>query len=498
MNGNLFDLLRTHWSVAPDRHFLVPDSGDPVTYRAIDDRSAEFASVLLQRGITPGERVVVQVTKSVDNVAFYLACLRTGAVYVPLNTSYTDNEVAFFVEDAAPKLVVRDDRGQTPLVQSDEKWDGEGQTPVVSLGELAAEADSSEPWFGCETRLADDLAVMIYTSGTTGRSKGAMLTHANLTSNALTLHSIWRFTPGDVLLHILPIYHVHGLFVALHTAMLNASTVLFCERYDVERTLALLPQATVMMGVPTHYIRLLDHPEFDAQACANMRLFTSGSAPMTEPVHEAFTEQTGHQILERYGMSEAGMITSNPYEGDRIAGTVGYPLPGVRIRVVAEDGIECEPGSVGVVQAQGPNIFAGYWRLPEKTEESYDDEWFITGDVGSVDGEGRLTLEGRSGDMIISGGLNIYPREIELILDGCQGVTESAVVGHPDSDFGESVVAYVVGDGTCELDASELRAALAISLASFKLPKSFVFIDELPRNTMGKIQKSVLRSIDKI
>ncbi|MFT7476024.1 MAG: malonyl-CoA/methylmalonyl-CoA synthetase [Verrucomicrobiales bacterium] len=494
MNGNLFDLLRTHWSVAPDRHFLVPDVGDAITYRSMDERSARFARVLQQRGVTPGERVVVQVTKSVDNVALYLACLRTGATYVPLNTSYTDNEVAFFVEDAAPKLVVRDDRGQTPEVQSDE----EGLTPVVRLDDLAREADSVEPWFGCETRLADDLAVMIYTSGTTGRSKGAMLTHANLTSNALTLHSIWRFTPGDVLLHVLPIYHVHGLFVALHTAILNASTVLFCERYDVDKTLALLPQATVMMGVPTHYIRLLDHQDFDRAACANMRLFTSGSAPMTEPVHAAFTERTGHQILERYGMSEAGMITSNPYEGERIAGTVGYPLPGVRIRVVADDGIECEPESVGVVQAQGPNIFAGYWRLPEKTEESYHDDWFVTGDVGSVDGEGRLTLEGRSGDMIISGGLNIYPREIELVLDGCQGVGESAVVGHPDPDFGECVVAYVVGDGTRELDASELRTVLATSLASFKLPKSFVFIDELPRNSMGKVQKSTLRSVDKL
>jgi len=334
---------------------------------------------------------------------------------------------------------------------------------------------------------------MIYTSGTTGRSKGAMLTHANLTSNALTLHAIWRFTPGDVLLHILPIYHVHGLFVALHTAMLNASTVLFCESFDVDRTLELLPEASVMMAVPTHYTRLLGDPRFNADVCANMRLFTSGSAPMTEQVHAAFTERSGHQILERYGMSECGMLTSNPYEGDRVPGTVGYPLPGVRLRVVA-DGEPCGPGEVGVVQVQGPNVFAGYWKLPDKTAEEHSDDWFITGDVGSVDAEGRLTLEGRSGDMIISGGLNIYPKEIELILDDCDGVAESAVVGQPDPDFGERVIAYVVADEGKPPAPEALEATLRESLAAFKVPRSYVFIDELPRNTMGKVQKVMLRN----
>jgi len=343
-----------------------------------------------------------------------------------------------------------------------------------------------------ETRLADDLAAMVYTSGTTGRSKGAMLTHANLTSNALTLHAIWRFTPGDVLLHVLPIYHVHGLFVALHTAMLNASTVLFSTKFDLDETIGRLPEATVMMGVPTHYIRLLDDPRFTTELCANMRLFTSGSAPMTEAVHESFTERTGHHILERYGMSECGMITSNPYEGDRIPGTVGYPLPAVRVRVVA-DGAPCQPGEVGVVQVQGPNVFAGYWKLPEKTEEEHDGEWFITGDVGSVDDEGRLSLEGRAGDMIISGGLNIYPREIELVLDACDGVKESAVVGLPDDEFGERVVAFVVPSGENAPDPEALVKHLRKSVASFKLPKSFEFLHELPRNSMGKIQKAALR-----
>ena len=470
MNGNLFELLRTHWSVAPDRQFLVPTTGAALTYREMDRRSAQFATVLRRHSVTPGERVVVQIDKSIDNVAIYLAVLRVGAIYVPLNTSYTEAEVAFFVDDAAPALFINQG----------------------NIDELTVEATSAEPWMKVETRLADDLAAMVYTSGTTGRSKGAMLTHANLTSNALTLHAIWRFTPGDVLLHVLPIYHVHGLFVALHTAMLNASTVLFSSKFSIDETIERLPEATVMMGVPTHYIRLLDDPRFTAELCGNMRLFTSGSAPMTEAVHEAFTARTGHHILERYGMSECGMITSNPYEGDRIPGTVGYPLPAVRLRVIA-DGVECGPGEVGVVQVQGPNVFAGYWRLPEKTEQEHDGDWFITGDVGSVDEQGRLSLEGRSGDMIISGGLNIYPREIELVLDDCDGVKESAIVGLPDDDFGERVVAFIVPSGSENPDPAVLLETLRQSLASFKLPKSFEFINELPRNSMGKIQKVALR-----
>ena len=470
MNGNLFELLRTHWSVAPDRQFLVPTAGAALTYREMDRRSAQFATVLRRHSVTPGERVVVQIDKSIDNVAIYLAVLRVGAIYVPLNTSYTEAEVAFFVDDAAPALFINQG----------------------NIDELTVEATSAEPWMKVETRLADDLAAMVYTSGTTGRSKGAMLTHANLTSNALTLHAIWRFTPGDVLLHVLPIYHVHGLFVALHTAMLNASTVLFSSKFSIDETIERLPEATVMMGVPTHYIRLLDDPRFTAELCGNMRLFTSGSAPMTEAVHEAFTARTGHHILERYGMSECGMITSNPYEGDRIPGTVGYPLPAVRLRVIA-DGVECGPGEVGVVQVQGPNVFAGYWRLPEKTEQEHDGDWFITGDVGSVDEQGRLSLEGRSGDMIISGGLNIYPREIELVLDDCDGVKESAIVGLPDDDFGERVVAFIVPSGSENPDPAVLLETLRQSLASFKLPKSFEFINELPRNSMGKIQKVALR-----
>lgn len=482
MNGNLFDLLRTHWSVAPDRQFLVPDAGDPLTYRDVDNRSGQFATALRTLGAGPGDRVVVQIDKSTDAVAIYLACLRLGVVYVPLNTAYTEAEVNYFLDDAEPVLYIHQkDVGVDP------------STAAISVTDLADTASASTPWLGVETRLADDLAAMVYTSGTTGRSKGAMLTHANLTSNALTLHAIWRFTPGDVLLHILPIYHVHGLFVALHTAMLNASTVLFCERFEPERIIDLLPQSTVMMGVPTHYARLLDHPRFSPDTCSNIRLFTSGSAPMTEQLHKALEDRTGHAILERYGMTETGMITSNPYDGERLPGTVGFPLPSVRIRVVSESGDECEPGEPGVVEVRGPNVFAGYWRLPERTTEEHHDGWFVTGDVGFVDGEGRLTLEGRKGDMIISGGLNVYPREVELVLDELPEVAESAVVGLPDPEFGERVAAAVVLTPGSTLDPDALIAAARRELAPFKVPRTFVALDELPRNSMGKTQKTVLR-----
>lgn len=403
-------------------------------------------------------------------MAIYLACLRTGAIFVPLNTAYTKAEVDFFTADAEPALII------------------DGST----LTDFTEAADQAEPWLRCEARLADDIAAIVYTSGTTGRSKGAMLTHANLTSNALTLHAIWRFSPGDVLLHVLPIFHVHGLFVALHTAILNASTVLFESRFDVERALALMSEATVMMGVPTHYIRLLADDRLTPERCNNMRLFTSGSAPMTAGLHAEFTERTGHQILERYGMSEAGMITSNPYDGERIPGTVGFQLPAVSLRIV-RDGSECGPGEVGVVQVRGPNVFAGYWRLPERTAEEYDGDWFITGDVGHLDIEGRLTLEGRSSDMIISGGLNIYPKEIELILDAVEGVAETAVVGVPDDDLGEQVVAFVVAAEGKSVDLEAILDHARNELAGFKIPKQLELIDALPRNSMGKVQKSLLR-----
>ena len=482
MNANLFDTLATHWAVAPDRQFLVPNASAPVTYNEIDVRSGQFAATLRTLGAGIGDRVVVQIDKSTDAVAIYLACLRIGAVYVPLNTAYTNEEVSHFLDDAEPVVFIRQDEPGPKHPRS-----------AISIASLASRANAVEPWLGVETRLANDLAAMLYTSGTTGRSKGAMLTHANLTSNALTLHSAWRFTPGDVLLHILPVYHVHGLFVALHTAMLNASTVLFCEQFDPDRVIELLPEATVVMGVPTHYSRLLEHEGFTSARCTNIRLFTSGSAPMTEQLHQAVQQQTGQTILERYGMTETGMITSNPYDGDRIQGTVGFPLPAVRIRIIDEAGNECETGDPGVVEVQGPNVFAGYWRLPERTDAEHHDGWFITGDVGSVDDQGRLTLEGRQGDMIISGGLNIYPREVELVLDALPEIAESAVIGLPDEDLGERLVAAVVLSPGSQLDSNQVIAAMRQSLAPFKVPRTLVTFDELPRNAMGKVQKAKIR-----
>ena len=483
MNGNLYELLRNHFSAAFDRDFLIPTGAAPITYRRIDEWSAQFARVLIDRGITPGERVVVQIPKSVEAVALYLACLRVGAIYVPLNTAYTTAEVQFFVDDARPALFVHS-------AATDVK-----AAAFATIADLSDDAAIADPHLGVAIRLADDLAAMLYTSGTTGRSKGAMLTHANLASNALALHKIWRFEPGDVLLHTLPIFHVHGLFVALHTAMLNASSVIYLDRFGVDAVIDNLSRATVLMGVPTHYVRLLEDDRFHAERCSTMRLFTSGSAPMTEPVHQDFATRTGHIILERYGMTEAGMITSNPYEGERVSGTVGFPLPGVEIRVCGDSGNECAIGETGTVETRGPNLFAGYWQLPDRTEaEHREGGWFITGDVGSVDDEGRLTLEGRSSDMIISGGFNVYPREIELIIDGLPGVVESAVIGVPDSDLGEVPAAVVVVNERSPTDEAAILDAVSAVAARFKVPRSVVVVDALPRNTMGKVQKAELRN----
>ena len=483
MNGNLFELFRSRWAAAPEQVFLRVPDGHAWTYGEVDDRSARMASVLQELAVTPGDRVMVQAPKSVDGVALYLAALRVGAVYVPLNTAYVGNEVAFFVEDAEPAVLVTE---HPPDSIPDD-------TSVLSPDELGRRADAAAPTATIATRMADDLAAMLYTSGTTGRSKGAMLTHTNLVSNAITLHQIWRFEPGDVLLHTLPIFHVHGLFVALHTSILNRSEVIFLERFSVDAVLDNLGDSTVMMGVPTHYIRLLDDSRLSAEHCRTMRLFTSGSAPMTEIVHAAFTERTGHHILERYGMTEGGMMISNPYDGDRIPGTVGFPLPGVHVRIRNETGELCGPNETGVLEVAGPNMFAGYWRLPDRTEaEHRDDGFFITGDVGFADEEGRVTLEGRSSDMIISGGLNIYPRELEMVLDDAPGVKESAVVGLPHPDFGEAPMAVLVPDAE-SIDLDQVQAVLDDGVARFKHPRRFEIVDELPRNAMGKVQKAVLR-----
>jgi malonyl-CoA/methylmalonyl-CoA synthetase len=473
------------FSAAPaEAPFLTVPGGRRWTYGEVADLAGRIGSVLGDAGVTPGDRVMVQTDKSAEAVALYLAALRIGAVYVPLNTGYTPAEVCFFESDAEPAVFVSDPSAAHRTTVASFTLDADGS------GTLCAAAAAASPVEPVE-RNGDDPAAMLYTSGTTGRSKGAVLTNRNLTSNALALHQAWAFEPGDVLLHILPIFHVHGLFVALHCAMLNGSEVIFQPRFDPDAVMRELPSATVLMGVPTQYVRLLADPRFDAEPCRGMRLFTSGSAPMTEQVHQAFTERTGHGILERYGMTEAGMITSNPYHGDRIPGTVGFPLPGVETRVVGEDGSPVDIGVPGIVQVRGPNVFAGYWKLPEETARAFDDAgWFHTGDVGSVDDDGRLTLVGRASDMIISGGLNIYPKEIETVLDDVPGVIESAVVGVPHREFGEAVVAFVVCGA--DVDNEEIERGLG-GLARFKHPKRIIRLGSLPRTAMGKVQKAELR-----
>ena len=487
VNANLYATLSAAFTDRRDHVFLRVPAGPSLTYGDVDDRSALMAGALRELGVRVGDRVVAQIDKSTDNVALYLACLRIGAVFLPLNTAYTASEVAFFVGDAEPAVVIARPGDLDDLAARVVHLgvDGDG-----SFADRAARAD---PFDDIVEQSPDDLAAMLYTSGTTGRSKGAMLTHANLESNALALHDLWGFGPDDVLLHTLPIFHVHGLFVALHCAMLGANEVVFLPRFDPSPVIEHLPEVTVMMGVPTQYARLLGHDDFTADICANVRLFTSGSAPMTEAVHAEFTGRTGLQILERYGMTEAGMITSNPYVGARIPGTVGFPVPGVDLRVANDDGNEVATGETGVVEIRSPGLFAGYWRLPDTTAAAYrSDGWFVTGDVGSVDADGRLRLEGRSSDMIISGGYNVYPKEIEMVLDEVPGVAETAVVGVPHPDFGEAVVAVVVRDG--DVADEVLARSLDGVLARFKHPKAFIAVDALPRNAMSKVQKAELRA----
>lgn len=489
---NLYALLYERFEKALDCPALVlrgaaEGAREPVwTYCDLDRASARLAAALRLRGVEPGDRVLVQIPKSVEAVALYLGVLRCGGVYVPLNVAYTEREVAFFVSDASPRVVVRG--------AADRSGSGsEAGHFTIGIDALWQEAQLLDPDPAVEPRDGDDLAAICYTSGTTGRSKGAMITHRNLTSNALALHRIWGFEPGDVLLHALPTFHVHGLFVALHTAFLNASKVLFLPRFDVAAVRRLLPEATVLMGVPTFYSRLLAEPGFGSADCESIRLFVSGSAPLTEAVWGDFEARTGHRILERYGMTEAGMITSNPLRGDRVAGTVGFPLPDVEVRVAGENGAELPAGEVGTLEIRGPNLFAGYWGLPDKTaEEMRGDGFFVTGDLACVSDEGRVTLVGRGKDLIIAGGFNVYPKEVEERLDEVAGVVESAVIGAPHADLGEGVVAVLVAE-EAPVEDDTLRAALDAGLARYKHPRRFYWVGELPRNAMGKVQKNVLR-----
>jgi len=487
---NLYDLL-TH-AGATDAPFLTTPAGETIRYGDLDALTARLANALVARGARPGDRVLAQVEKSPRALLLYLAALRAGAVWLPLNTGYTAAEAAYFVGDAEPALIVCDpaaratfeDMGSAAAIET---LDANGDGSIADLA--AGQADA----FTTVARGDDDLAATLYTSGTTGRSKGAMLSHGNLASNATTLAELWRFTPSDVLIHALPIFHVHGLFVATNVIMAAGASMLFLPRFDPAEVAGWFPRASVLMGVPTFYTRLLDHPGLTRETAAGMRLFVSGSAPLLDETHRAFAERTGHAILERYGMTETGMNTSNPYDGERRPGTVGLPLPGVEVRVAdPETGARLATGEIGMIEVRGPNVFKGYWRMPEKTMAEFRaDGFFLTGDLGLIDADGYVSIVGRGKDLIISGGLNVYPKEVEAAIDALPGVVESAVVGAPHPDFGEAVVAFVVGDAA--LDEATIVAGLADPLARFKQPKRVILTPALPRNAMGKVQKAELR-----
>ena len=477
---------------AGDKPFLIEGEDVRLAFADLEPQTARLAARLVALGGRPGARIVVQVEKSVEAVLLYLAALRAGMVFVPLNTAYTPAELEYFIGDAEPAVVVcrpADEAAVRPIARA---------ASVVTLAADGAGtllADMPQEGVPVAPMGAQDLAAILYTSGTTGRSKGAMLTHANLLSNALTLKDLWQWRDDDVLIHMLPIYHVHGLFVGLHGALLAGASVLFHQGFDPAAVIGDFARATVLMGVPTHYTRLMDAPNLSPDACARMRLFISGSAPLLAEAHLRFESLTGARILERYGMTECGMITSNPYDGERIAGTVGYPLPGVDVRVRKDDGNLARAGEPGALEVRGPNVFAGYWRNPEKTAQEFRaDGFFITGDVATQDSDGRITLVGRAKDLIIAGGLNIYPKEIEEAIDALPGVAESAVIGVPHADLGEAVVAVVARQRGAALDKDAVMSGIAPQLARFKHPREVIIVDELPRNAMGKVQKAALRA----
>jgi malonyl-CoA/methylmalonyl-CoA synthetase len=489
-DGNVFALFEAAAIAHSERPFLVVDTKPLLSYADMLTQTGLAAAWLRSVGVGVGDQIMVQAHKSPASVVLYLACLRAGAVFIPLNTAYQESELAYFLSDAEPSLLVA-----SPGLPG-ENAPFSGARAVIS-GNL-----KTAPWAQMPDLLQttqsqpDDPAAILYTSGTTGRSKGAVLTHGNLSSNAMVLGKAWHWQDNDVLLHALPIFHAHGLFVALHCALLHASPILFHERFDADAVLRDIPSATVFMGVPTFYTRLLAEPTFDKTRCAGIRLFVSGSAPLLDATFEEFEQRTGHFILERYGMTEALMVTSNPYEGLRIAGSVGPALPGITVRVVAENGVLAKTGEPGVLEMKGPNMFSGYWRNPEKTAEDHtSDGYFISGDIATEDEAGYIRIVGRAKDLIISGGYNVYPKEVEMVIDAIEGVAESAVIGVPHPDFGEGVVAIVARDPGARITADDVAAVVKAEIAAFKRPKTAIIVDELPRNAMGKVQKAELRKL---
>jgi len=494
MTANFYAAVAALVECGRERVLLETDEGSTYTRGDLARESARFARLMIDAGAVRGDRIAVQVEKSPAALFLYLGCLRAGLVYLPLNAAYQRGELTYFLQDAQPKVVVC--RPQSFELMREISV---GHAQIFTLdeegrGSLADAAAALPDEFETADCAPDDLAVIIYTSGTTGRSKGAMVTHRNLLSNARVLVDRWGFSDRDVLLHALPVFHIHGLFVANHCALLSGARLLWHRKFDPTLVLRDLARATVMMGVPTFYTRLLAQQGFDRDACRNMRLFISGSAPLQLETFKEFQARSGQSILERYGMSEAGMICSNPLDGERRGGSVGFPLPGVSVRVADEHDRPLPRGEVGGIQIKGENVFAGYWRMPEKTRDEFTvDGYFRTGDVGTFDADGYLSIVGRAKDLIISGGYNVYPKEIELALDALPGVAESAVIGIPHPDFGEAVVAVVVAGKNVKPDPSALIAELKKNLANYKVPKQVYLVEDLPRNAMGKVQKALLR-----
>ncbi|WP_426612614.1 malonate--CoA ligase [Bradyrhizobium sp. McL0616] len=494
-NANLFSRLFDGLD-DPKRLAIETQDGAHISYGELIARAGQMANVLVARGVKPGDRVAVQVEKSVANIVLYLGTVRAGAVYLPLNTAYTLNELDYFIGDAEPSLVVCDPSKAEGLTAIAAKVKAKVETlGPDGKGSLTDAADKASSEFTTVPRANDDLAAILYTSGTTGRSKGAMLTHDNLASNSLSLVGYWRFTDKDVLIHALPIYHTHGLFVATNVTLFARASMIFLPKLDPDLIIKLMARATVLMGVPTFYTRLLQNSALSRETTKHMRLFISGSAPLLAETHREWSARTGHAVLERYGMTETNMNTSNPYDGERVPGAVGFPLPGVSVRVTdPATAKELPRDEIGMIEVKGPNVFKGYWRMPEKTKAEFrPDGFFITGDLGKIDAKGYVHILGRGKDLVISGGFNVYPKEIESEIDAMTGVIESAVIGVPHADFGEGVTAVLVCNKGAEISETSVLKALDGRLAKFKMPKRVFVVDELPRNTMGKVQKNVLR-----
>ncbi|MCK7610828.1 malonate--CoA ligase [Roseibium sediminicola] len=495
MSNPLYDqLFGKH--AGKDTPFLIFRDGTSLSHAAFLETSAQIAHVLTEADLKPGDRLAAQVQKSASALALYCACAQAGIVFLPLNTAYTVDELSYFIENSGARIVVCDAASESSLAPVAARLGARIETlNADETGSLTDRAKQMPPQFPTVDRSEDDLAAFLYTSGTTGRSKGAMLTQANLLSNSATLAELWRFTDRDVLLHALPIFHTHGLFVATNVSLMAGGAMLFLPKFEQDAMIELMPKATAMMGVPTFYTRLLSDNRFTAELTRGMRLFISGSAPLLADTHKEFEARTGHRILERYGMTETNMNTSNPYDGERRAGTVGFPLPGVDLKITdPETGATLPAETVGQIEVRGPNVFKGYWQMPDKTAaELRADGFFITGDLGKIDADGYVHIVGRNKDLIISGGYNIYPKEIELVLDALPGVRESAVIGVPHADFGETVLGLVVPDAPTAPDLDRILEVAGSSLARFKHPRKLILIDSLPRNTMGKVQKNILR-----